>query len=41
MRGKGPSPRSWLLVTLAWLAVLAPLFWGIWKTMELARQLFR
>jgi len=28
-------------VTLAWLAVLAPLSWGIWKTMGLARQLFR
>ena len=36
-----PAPGSWALVAIAWVLVLVPLFWGVFKTFELARQLFR
>jgi hypothetical protein len=36
-----PSARSWILVAITWLAVGAPLTWGIWKTLEKAAVLFR
>jgi MFS family permease len=35
-----PSPRSWVLATLAWLLVGIPLLWGIYKTLKLAWQIF-
>jgi hypothetical protein len=36
-----PSPSSWYLVGMAWLAVSIPLFWGIWQTVKKAAVLFR
>lgn len=36
-----PSPGSWALVALAWLAVGLPLLWGIWTTLKKAVVLFR
>jgi hypothetical protein len=37
-----PRPAgNWVIVALAWSAVLIPLGWGVWKTLLLARQLFR
>jgi Na+/melibiose symporter-like transporter len=35
-----PSPRSWVLATLAWLSVGVPLLWGIYQTLKLAWQIF-
>jgi len=35
-----PSPGSWLLVALAWLAVGAPLAWGVFMTLKKAILLF-
>lgn len=34
-----PSPGSWFLVALAWIAVGVPLAWGIWQTLEKAAVL--
>jgi hypothetical protein len=36
-----PSPSSWILVGIAWLAVSIPLVWGIWQTVKKAAVLFR
>jgi hypothetical protein len=36
-----PSPTSWVLVALAWLAVGLPLLWGIWVTFRKAIPLFQ
>ena len=36
-----PSTGSWILVAVAWLAVGAPLLWGIWTTLKKAVVLFR
>jgi hypothetical protein len=36
-----PSPASWVLVVLAWLAVGIPLLWGVWTTLQKAVLLFR
>ena len=36
-----PSTRSWILVTVAWVAVGVPLLWGIWTTLKKAAVLFR
>ena len=34
------SHLTWQVV-LAWLAVLIPLFWGVWQTLKMAAVLFR
>ena len=36
-----PSPESWVLVAIAWLAVGIPLAWGVWMTLKKAALLFR
>jgi MFS family permease len=38
---RSPHPSSAALVLAAWLAVLAPLGWGVWVTLEKAVLLFR
>jgi hypothetical protein len=32
---------SWLAVALAWVAVGAPMLWGVWMTLQKAVVLFR
>jgi hypothetical protein len=36
-----PSPGSWLLVAMAWMAVGVPLGWGVFMTLKKAALLFK
>jgi len=36
-----PRPGNWGLVAIAWIAVGAPLLWGIFVTLQKAALLFR
>jgi hypothetical protein len=41
-RAEGSKPAGeWPLVILAWLAVGAPLLWGVWMTLRKAALLFK
>jgi hypothetical protein len=39
--GSEPQAGRWPLVVLAWLAVGAPLLWGVWMTLRKAALLFK
>lgn len=38
--GVGSRSRGWGLVIVAWIAVFAPLAWGVMMTLRKASQLF-
>jgi hypothetical protein len=39
--GSRPTLGSWIKVGIAWLLVIVPLAWGVYKTLEKAVILFR
>jgi hypothetical protein len=36
-----PATRKWAVAAVAWFLVCVPLGWGVFKTLDLARQMFR